>query len=119
MQQLREGFEQRLAYLFGERVVINGLGPRTCNTTNCSFLGVDGESILMALDLAGIAVSFGSACSSGGMERSRVLQNMGLSSARTRSAIRFSFGRDNRWEEVECVLTCLEKLLQKSSSGVL
>lgn len=117
MQKLREGFEQCLVDLFGTKIVINGLGPRICNTTNCSFLGIDGESVLMALDLGGISASFGSACSSGGMERSRVLQNMGLSSARTRSALRFSFGRDNCWTEVESVIACLEKLSRKFLSG--
>lgn len=117
MQRLRERFEQGLVDRFGAQIVINGLGPRVCNTTNCSFLGIDGESLLIALDLAGISVSFGSACSSGGMERSRVLQNMGLSSARTRSALRFSFGRDNRWEEVERVVACLDSFLRKSPSG--
>jgi len=76
------------------RVAINGgPGPRVPNTTNVSFDGVEAESLLIALDLEGIAVSTGSACSSGTLEPSHVLRAMGLSAHRTQSSLRFSLAR--------------------------
>lgn len=68
---------------------------------NISFVGVDTESMLMNLDMSGIAVSSGSACTSGSLERSHVLQAMGLSTDRLNSAVRFSFGMGNTIEEIE------------------
>ena len=72
---------------------VNGAAaPRVPNTTNISFDRVEAESLLIALDLEGIAVSSGSACSSGTLEPSHVLKAMGLPHARTLSSIRFSLG---------------------------
>ena len=75
--------------------------PRVPNTTNISFDGVEAESLLIALDLEGIAVSTGSACSSGTLEPSHVLRAMGLPSPRTQNSIRFSLGAGNTDEEVD------------------
>lgn len=72
---------------------INGRrGPRTPNTTNIGFEGVEGEPLLIALDLKGFAVSSGAACSSGAVEPSPVLTAIGLSKSRARSCLRFSLG---------------------------
>ncbi len=85
-------------------IAMNGDGPRICNTSNIAFLGVDGEALLMQLDLAGIAVSHGSACSSGSLEPSRVLTNMGMDRKRARSSIRFSLSRMNTEKEIDLVI---------------
>lgn len=85
-------------------LVINGEGPRVCNTSNISFMGMDGETLLMQLDRAGVAVSHGSACVSGALEPSRILLNMGLSLERARSAIRFSLSRFTTEDEIDSVI---------------
>lgn len=88
--------------------VINGAGaPRLYNTLNISFPGVEGEALLMVLDQAGIAVSTGSACSSGSMEPSRVLTSMGLEPLISRGALRISLGYGNTVDEVDYCLSVL------------
>jgi len=82
--------------------IINGHATNTLpNIVNISFIGVDTESMLMNLDIAGIAAASGSACTSGSLERSHVLKAMGLSDERLNSAIRFSFGMGNTMEELQ------------------
>ena len=73
------------------------------NTTNISFEGVEAESLLIALDLEGIAVSTGSACSSGTLEPSHVLRAMGFPTHRTQNSIRLSLGAGNTDEQVDYV----------------
>jgi len=81
---------------------VNGRGaPRVPNTTNIAFDGVDGEAMVIALDLRGFALSTGSACSSGAVEPSHVLTAMGLSREVARSSLRFSLGRLNTGEQVD------------------
>lgn len=94
-------------------VLINGLGPRVCNTSNLSFEGVDGETLLIALDQEGIAVSHGSACSSGGREPSRVLLNMGIPLKRVRSSIRVSLSRMTTEEEIDLFVEALLRIIPK------
>lgn len=94
-------------------LVIHGEGPRICNTSNIAFLGVDGETLLMQLDLAGVAVSHGSACSSGSLEPSRVLINMGIDRKTARSSIRFSLSRMNTREEIDQTLERTELIVKK------
>ena len=77
---------------------------RLPNTTNIRFDGIEGEAMVIALDLRGYAVSSGSACSSGAVEPSHVLLAMGLSPAAARSSVRFSLGPDNTAEQVEGLL---------------
>ncbi|MCC7007473.1 MAG: cysteine desulfurase [Acidobacteria bacterium] len=93
---------------------INGdAGRRLPNTTNISFDGVEAEALLIALDLEGIAVSTGSACSSGSLEPSHVLRAMNLPLARATNALRFSLGPENTDEEVAVVLRVLPGLVSR------
>ena len=81
---------------------------RTPNTSNMYFDGIDGEALVIALDLRGFAVSTGSACSSGAITPSHVLTAMGLSADRARSSLRFSLGRSNTAEQVDALVEALE-----------
>ena len=77
-----------------EEAGVNGEGaPRVPNTANIYFDHVDGEAMVISLDLKGLAVSTGSACSSGAIEPSHVLTAMGVPAGRARSCIRFSLGK--------------------------
>jgi len=88
---------------------INGAGPsRTPNTTNIYFDGIDGEALVIALDLRGFAVSTGSACSSGAVTPSHVLTAIGLSPERARASIRFSLGISNTGQQVDGLVEALE-----------
>ncbi len=96
---------------------VNGArGRRVPNTTNISFAGVEAESLLIALDLEGIAVSTGSACSSGTLEPSHVLKAMGLSSHRAQSSIRFSLGVSNTERDVDRLLDVLPAVVERLRS---
>jgi cysteine desulfurase len=86
---------------------------RVPNTTNISFDGLEADSLLIALDLEGVAVSTGSACSSGSLEPSHVLKAMGLASTRTRSSIRFSLGPATTMAEIDFVIDVLPRLVAK------
>lgn len=98
---------------------VNGaLSPRVPNTTNISFDGVEAESLLIALDLDGFAVSTGSACSSGTLEPSHVLRAMGLPSHRTQNSIRFSLGAGNDEAQVDALLAKLPATVEKLRSLV-
>ena len=90
--------------------------PRVPNTTNISIDRVESESLLIGLDLAGIAVSSGSACSSGTLEPSHVLKAMGLPHARTLGSIRFSLGAANTEADVDRVIEVLPPLVEKLRS---
>ena len=88
-------------------------GPRVPNTTNISVDRVEAESLLIGLDLEGVAVSSGSACSSGTLEPSHVLKAMGLPHARTLGSIRFSLGESNTDAEIDRVIAVLPALVEK------
>ena len=93
---------------------INGArDPRVPNTTNISFENIEAESLLIALDLEGIAVSTGSACSSGTLEPSHVLRAMGLPTHRTQNSIRISLGAGNTDAEVDQFLDKLPRVVEK------
>jgi cysteine desulfurase len=87
--------------------------PRVPNTTNISFDRVEAESLLIALDLEGIAVSTGSACSSGTLEPSHVLRAMGFPAHRTQNSLRFSLGMFSTEAEVDRVVAVLPRLVEK------
>jgi cysteine desulfurase len=96
---------------------VNGaLGARVPNTTNISFDHVEAESLLIALDLEGVAVSTGSACSSGTLEPSHVLRAMGFPPHRTQNSLRFSLGMNSTEEEVDYVVGLLPRLVEKLRS---
>jgi cysteine desulfurase len=93
---------------------VNGaVEARVPNTTNISFDRIEAESLLIALDLEGIAVSTGSACSSGTLEPSHVLRAMGFSAHRTQNSLRFSLGLFSTEAEVDRVLDVLPRLVDK------
>ena len=96
---------------------VNGdVSARVPNTTNISFDRVEAESLLIGLDLAGIAVSTGSACSSGTLEPSHVLKAMGLPPHRTQNSIRFSLGAANTDADVDRTLEVLPGIVAKLRS---
>jgi cysteine desulfurase len=85
-----------------EATAVNGSGaPRVPNTSNIYFDYIEGEALIIALDLKGLAVSTGAACSSGAIEPSHVLTAMGLRPDRARASIRFSLGKQNTGEDVD------------------
>ena len=91
-----------------ESTGLNGKGvPRVPNTTSIHFDCIDGEALVIALDLKGLAVSTGAACSSGAIEPSHVLTAMGLSPERARGTLRFSLGKQNTAEDVNFALSLL------------
>jgi cysteine desulfurase len=94
--------------------ILNGAPePRVPNTTNISFDRIEAESLLIALDLEGVAVSTGSACSSGTLEPSHVLKAMGLSTHRTQNSLRFSLGLFSTEQEVDFVVSILPRVVDK------
>jgi cysteine desulfurase len=96
---------------------VNGTrAMRVPNTTNISFDRVEAESLLIALDLEGIAVSTGSACSSGTLEPSHVLRAMNLPTHRAQNSIRFSLGASNTEEQVDRVIAVLPGIVKKLRS---
>jgi cysteine desulfurase len=116
LSALRDRLEQGIVATV-PGTAVNGSGaPRVPNTTNISFERVEAESLLIALDLEGIAVSTGSACSSGTLEPSHVLKAMGFSAHRTQNSIRFSLGLGNTEAEVDRVLAVLPAIVEKLRS---
>ncbi|MGE0449421.1 MAG: cysteine desulfurase family protein [Vicinamibacterales bacterium] len=110
---LRDRLERGILDRVPGTVVNGGGSPRVANTTNVSFDRVEAESLLIALDLEGIAVSTGSACSSGTLEPSHVLRAMGFPAHRTQNALRFSLGLFSTEREVDLVLDTLPRLVDR------
>ncbi|MGA9901600.1 MAG: cysteine desulfurase family protein, partial [Terriglobales bacterium] len=103
MAAARDRLERELLEI--EATGLNGVGAsRVPNTTNIYFDGIEGESLVIALDLKGLAVSTGAACSSGAIEPSHVLTAMGLPQDRAKASIRFSLGKQNTAEDVDFAL---------------
>jgi cysteine desulfurase len=111
--ELRDRLETGVVERVAGTAVNGGASPRVPNTTNISFERVEAESLLIALDLAGIAVSTGSACSSGTLEPSHVLKAMGFPPHRTQNSIRFSLGLGNTEAEVDRVVEVLPGIVEK------
>jgi cysteine desulfurase len=113
---LRDRFERQVFSRIGSARVNGGhLGgdTRLPNTSNLSFSGLDGEAITINLDMLEVAASNGAACSAVDHEPSHVLLAMGQSEAKARSAVRFSFGRDNTEEEIDRAVDLLAQVVAR------
>jgi cysteine desulfurase len=108
-QRLREGLDAHI-----DRLHYNG-HPDHCapGTLNASFEAVEGESLILRLDMEGICVSTGSACTSGSMEPSHVLAALGLPPRLAQGTVRFSLGRNTTEAEIDAVIAKLPKVIQQ------
>ena len=108
-QVLQRGIEERI-----DDISINGHPTDSlAGTLNVSFTGVEGEAILLYLDLEGIAVSTGSACASGSLDPSHVLLATGVDAELAHGSIRFSMGRETTLQEVEYLLDVLPRIIKQ------
>ncbi len=107
---LRDRFEAAVREALPD-VERNGTAPRVGNTSNLWFPGVDGEALLIALDLEGICVSTGAACASGSLSPSHVLLAQGRTPAQAHGSLRFSFGAATTWTELERTVDALRRLV--------
>ena len=112
---MRDDFESTLRTRAGDTLVFSHDGPRLPNTSCFSAPGLNAETMVIALDLAGFSVSSGSACSSGKVARSHVLDAMGVDEDLARGAIRMSFGWETQPEDLERFLDQWMKIYERSS----
>ncbi len=104
LSALRDRLEQGILAKVPQAVVNGANVPRVPNTTNIRFAGIEGEAMVIALDLRGFAVSSGAACSSGAVEPSHVLTAIGLTREEAKASIRFSLGLGNTVEQVDALI---------------
>ena len=116
LRELRNELERRLLAIVPDAVINGWQEERAPHITNVSIPGTDSEALLMHLDLAGVACSSGSACSTGTVEPSHVLSAMGVPRELGVAALRFSFGKDSTLEDVESVTAVLPKVVEKVRS---
>ncbi len=116
LQALRDDLERQLLAVVPDAVINAWHSPRAPHVTNVSIPGTDSEALLMHLDLAGIACSSGSACSTGAVEPSHVLTAMGVPPELGVAALRFSFGKENTAADVDTVIAALPKIVEKVRS---
>jgi cysteine desulfurase len=113
MSALRDRLQQGILAQV-EDAVVNGAGaPRVPNTLNIHFDHIEGESMVISLDLKGLAVSTGAACSSGAIEPSHVLTAMGLRSDQARASIRFSLGKQNAGDDIDLALALVPETVAR------
>jgi cysteine desulfurase len=105
--KMRDHLESTLLEQIDEAGVNGGAAPRVPNTSNIYFDHIEGEAMVIALDLKGLAVSTGAACSSGAIEPSHVLTAMGLPPERARASIRFSVGKHNSEDDIDFALSVI------------
>jgi cysteine desulfurase len=110
---LRDRLQSVICERLSGTSVNGGDAPRVANTLNVSFDGVEGDGLVMAMDLAGYSVSSGSACSSGVLEPSHVLMAMGRTEAQAMSALRISLVDEMPWSELEGFIDALEKAVKR------
>jgi cysteine desulfurase len=113
MQLLRDRLEREILDRVGEAGVNGNDAPRVPNTTNIYFDHIEGEALVIALDLKGVSVSGGAACSSGAVEPSHVLAAMGLRRDRAHASIRFSLGKQTTAEEVDFALSLIPETVAR------
>jgi cysteine desulfurase len=113
MSALRDRLQQGILGQV-EEAAVNGEGaPRVPNTSNVYFDHIEGEAMVISLDLKGLAVSTGAACSSGAIEPSHVLTAMGLRADRARASIRFSLGKQNSDEDIDFALALVPEAVAR------
>jgi cysteine desulfurase len=112
LQTLQQRLEHGIMEQIPSARIQGADAPRLPNTTNVAFAGAEGETLLMSLDLQGVAVSTGSACSSGSLEPSHVLQAMDLAEELLHGALRFSMGRSTTSEDIDYVLQILPDIVK-------
>ncbi len=112
LRSMRNNFEDRVFEEIDGAVRNGNKEERVPNITNISFSGVEGEGLLINLDMQGIAISTGSACSSGSLEPSPIISALGRETDLARGAVRFSFGRINSASEIEKVVTTLSSAVE-------
>ena len=110
---LRDKLEQGLLARVPHARVNGGASLRTPNTTNLVFPGIEGEALLIALDLKGLACSTGAACSSGAVEPSHVLTAIGLPPEEARASLRFSLGRHTTEQEIDFALQVVPSAVEQ------
>ncbi len=110
---LRDRLETALLAGIPDTVRNGAASPRVPNTTNLSFAGVESESLLIGLDLEGVAVSSGSACSSGTLEPSHVLRAMGCSHARALGSVRFSLGASTTEDAIDHAIDAVIRVVTR------
>ena len=113
MAALRDRLERTILEII-DQVSVNSAGaPRVPNTTNIVFDCLEGEAMVIALDLKGLSVSTGAACSSGAIEPSHVLTAMGLSPDRARASLRFSLGKQNTVDNIDFALQLIPEVVTR------
>src|SRR6267378_1994801 len=116
LRELRDELERRLLAIVPDALINGWQGERAPHITNVSIPGTDSEALLMHLDLAGVACSSGSACSTGAIEPSHVLTAMGVPRELGIAALRFSFGKDSTIEDVDAVTAIFPRVVEKVRS---
>src|SRR5438309_8764434 len=116
LRELRDELERRLLAIVPDAVINGWQAERAPHISNVSIPGTVSEAVLMHLDLAGIACSSGSACSTGSVEPSHVLTAMGVPRELGVSALRFSFGKDSTIDDVDAVAAALPRIVEKVRS---
>jgi cysteine desulfurase len=116
LKMLRDRLEKGLMERIPHTILNGHSEKRIPNTANLSFEFVEGESLLLNLDMLGIAASSGSACTSGSLEPSHVLIAMGLSHELSHGSVRFSLGRSNTVEDVDCLIEKMPAIVERMRS---
>jgi cysteine desulfurase len=110
---LRDRFEAAVRNRIGDVVMNGDREQRLAHLSNISFRFIEGEGLLINLDLEGVAVSTGSACSSGTLEPSPVIRALGVDDEIARGSLRFSFGKDNTEEDVDYAVEVLSRAVER------
>ncbi len=116
MSALRDRLEKGLMEKIPDIKINGDVEHRLPNTANISFEYVEGESLLLGLDMMGVAASSGSACTSGSLEPSHVLLAMSLSHEMSHGSVRFSFGKDNTEEQIDFIIEVMPPIVERMRS---